>query len=265
MINANYYRIRTTIIKGLSETEIDITEKELMKYKRVIDSFTPQQMGIFQLLVEQGAVRKSNENLDRFASGMERAITGYFSEFLTWDEVLAANEKISEYLINDSKMETRLFKEFKGDINKMGASMKKTLEILENRAKDIIESGKNQKEAIQELKDEFPEVSNSLISSSYKKILKEVTTNTSELINVSQEVEKEAVVEEVQENEPSKSRLKVVNQLIEIEGENGLYTVDTKNGLRLEMAENILQFSNEEDLYNFVSEMKEAFGMVAHE
>lgn len=279
MMNANYYRIRNAIIRGLSDEEIEITDKELIKYKRVIDSFTPQQMGIFQLLVEQGAVRKSNENLDRFAVSVNRAINGYLAEELnTWDEVLEASEKISVYLINDSEMEVKLFREHKGDLEKMGAALKKTLEIVENRAKDLIAKEVNQKQAIQELKDEFPEISNSLISSTYKRVLKEseeILGNKTEVIvmdeaSVIQEEPKveakedvaEVVTEIVTNNETSEeTKLRIVNKILDIEGENGSYRVD-RNGVRLDLPENVLQFENIEVFNSFVNEVLEVFRMV---
>lgn len=255
MINANYYRVRKEVLRGLNEKEKDITDKELIKYKKVIDSFSPQQMSVFQLLVEQGSTRKSIENLDRFASSIERAILGYLSEEMeTWEQVLKADEEISKLMINDSIMESKLYEEHKGDFVKMGASLQKTLEIVENRAKEMATKGMNQKQAIQELKDEFPEVSNALISSSFKKMLKEVSTNRSALIVLDEvSAEKEA------EAQPTK--LKIVNRTVEVEGENGLYRAD-KTGLKLELPENIIQFASEEELYNFVSEIKEVFRMV---
>lgn len=265
MMNANYYRIRNTIIRGLSKEEIDITDKELKKYKKIIDSLTPQQMGLFHLLVEQGAARKTNEHMDRFAEIVDNTIIGYLSQTdLSWEEVLRENAKIGELLMEDCEIENKFFNENKGDIEKMSSSMKKTMEQAEERALQIIQDGKNQKKAIEELKEEFPELSSALISTVYKKVKSEgIEKEVAETPKADPEATITCEKAMIPEKKPLK--LDVVSVQIIANGENGTYNINSE-GVKLELPTNQLNFKNITDIDRFADEITEAFRMVvAHE
>lgn len=268
-MNMNYYRIRSSVTKGLLNEEVQRIDRELLKYKRTIESFTPQQMAVFGLMVEQAASIKATEKFVILGDVINNVIMGYLSmnDSMSWQDILDANQEIGDLIIEDYEKYYKIYSECKGDYEKMSNTVKVDIEALEIEFEALIKEGMNQKQAIELMKDKFPSLSNSILASTYKKVKKVADVKEiEEVIDIAlQEIEAEekGIVEcEIIPVKEKTSTLKVVNRVIDLNGENGKYTVSSQYGVRLELPENTLQFTNKSEIDSFIAEILEAYNMM---
>ena len=225
--------------------------------------------------------KKDNENL---IQAIDRCFTAALIqelEDLSLKEVERILEASTELMIEDADKMKELKNTFGGNYNMARKAVNDLGPMVEERAREYIKEGCNQKVSVKLLQEEFPTLSIAMITNAFKKVkamVKEEKTleavkEAVKLEEVKNEVEydeeieamaeyileeevKESIVEE-KEVAPT-SKFKVVKEITkvverEVQGEYGLYNI---KGSVITVNEEFA-FSNENDVKSWASENRE--------
>ena len=253
MLNANYYRIRNMVIEGCGKEDIEKVDRELKKYISVIETFTPKQMTLFSLLVEQASILKSNKNFDRFSAAVERAFIGYISEREdNWNVILKELEIVSKIIIENYGYENEVYKKVGGELKKMNELIDKDIEKVSIRIKELLKEKKKQKAIVEAIKKEFSNLPSSIIISTYKKVKNEIEA-VEEAVTEVEEIE---AVEEAEENPTKENTTMDMDIRIKVKCNNRKYIIEDDKILLIFPSGEEFTFQNRTEFRNFIEELK---------
>lgn len=253
----------------------------------------------------QDTKEKASEKIDRFRYVLDTAITSHLileNENAGWKDIAKVKDEIEEIMKDFFTKQELILKENMGDYD-MAKKAIESMEVkLEGRIIDLLEEGKNQKQAIEILVDEFNKLPKSTISQAYKAVKSEwirernSTAEQSELIpkkqmdealdyifNEKEPVRTAKTLSEAKQEFTAKSEKVEVEQSIEAKQEimeevkmSSLKVKEmtlvvegangeykaSKDGVILVRQNAQIDFKNIEELEKWTGEVKEVFKMV---
>jgi hypothetical protein len=273
-------------------------QRDINKTEKVINKLTPEQVKLIDALSTQKAKKISDDRIEEFNGTLDRAISALLMECLpdaSMDQIYKLEEYYSELVIEDLEKFNKIMKDLKGDNELVNKAMQKYEAEVIAEVKELLEKGVNQKQAIDVLVTNFPTLSKSMLTNSYKKLKSEFDKNNeveeidpdvadamekiSDILDMGKDKEskkvlkeadkaaeaaekeevKEIIVEDKEEVEVKGTALKVKSMVVE--GENGNYKV-CDAGVELTNEGMMLSFENEAALDKFVGEFKQVFAMM---
>lgn len=253
--------------KKIKDNKVEV----IRKFQEVLKDLPMQQYLKVIKFVEQEVIERSKEiekeydkKFEIISEALNRNITAaiILSTDYTLEEINKIFKLIWELTEEDNKKVINLKKEGDGDWMK---AVEKYVEDIQKRSAELIRQGIKQKNAIEILTIEFPKLSKSMITNSYKKA-KEIMVENKKLkreieedpdalelyhaIWGEEEIENKEVEEMGKENieinkAPEGANLKILskNLIMDIQGEYGIYHIEN-NKVQLEETE----FNSKEDV-----------------
>lgn len=261
-------------------------QREIDQSKKTLDNLSPNQMKVMDHITNA----KVEEKISEIQYIMDRCISALLIELFPekdWDDIEEIETRLTEFIFEDTVKWKKLIEGKDFDMSKKYI---KEIELkVEIKAKDLIAKEVKQKEAIEILLTQFPELSKAMVTNAYKKVKAEVNKEKDAVIKNCDDQTKEALkyifkedgqaveankvaannVTTENKEEKCMSKLKVKSMVVE--GENGVYKV-CENGVELQ-GEDLISFSSMDELEKYrkeelekfenrVSEFREVFKMI---
>ena len=249
-------------------------------------SLPPTKQLLIDSLIKMEAKKENSNLIEAIDRCFSAAIIQEF-DFLEWEDVKKIIDNSADLMLDDANKMKKLKDRFGGSYEMATKKINELGPEVENRIRELICAGYNQKVSIKMLQEEFKDLSTAMITNAYKKTkaiikdeqkLKEIAIQeekSEEVVNRIKEVigepdneiedaieyifdekiKKENVKEEPQKQvEIKNSKLKVVKEVTkvierEVQGEYGLYNI---RGAVVTVDEKFA-FSNVEDVNSWAS------------
>ena len=249
-------------------------------------SLPPTKQLLIDSLIKMEAKKENSNLIEAIDRCFSAAIIQEF-DFLEWEDVKKIIDNSADLMLDDANKMKKLKDRFGGSYEMATKKINELGTDVENRIRELICAGYNQKVSIKMLQEEFKDLSTAMITNAYKKTkaiikdeqkLKEIAIQeekSEEVVNRIKEVigepdneiedaieyifdekiKKENVKEEPQiQIERKNSKLKVVKEITkvierEVQGEYGLYNI---RGAVVTVDEKFA-FSNVEDVNSWAS------------
>ena len=249
-------------------------------------SLPPTKQLLIDSLIKMEAKKENSNLIEAIDRCFSAAIIQEF-DFLEWEDVKKIIDNSADLMLDDANKMKKLKDRFGGSYEMATKKINELGPEVENRIRELIGAGYNQKVSIKMLQEEFKDLSTAMITNAYKKTkaiikdeqkLKEIAIQeekSEEVVNRIKEVigepdneiedaieyifdekiKKENVKEEPQiQIERKNSKLKVVKEITkvierEVQGEYGLYNI---RGAVVTVDEKFA-FSNVEDVNSWAS------------
>ena len=249
-------------------------------------SLPPTKQLLIDSLIKMEAKKENSNLIEAIDRCFSAAIIQEF-DFLEWEDVKKIIDNSADLMLDDANKMKKLKDSFGGSYEMATKKINELGPEVENRIRELICAGYNQKVSIKMLQEEFKDLSTAMITNAYKKTkaiikdeqkLKEIAIQeekSEEVVNRIKEVigepdneiedaieyifdekiKKENVKEEPQiQIERKNSKLKVVKEITkvierEVQGEYGLYNI---RGAVVTVDEKFA-FSNVEDVNSWAS------------
>ena len=249
-------------------------------------SLPPTKQLLIDSLIKMEAKKENSNLIEAIDRCFSAAIIQEF-DFLEWEDVKKIIDNSADLMLDDANKMKKLKDRFGGSYEMATKKINELGPEVENRIRELICAGYNQKVSIKMLQEEFKDLSTAMITNAYKKtkaIIKdeqklkeiaiqeekseEVVNRIKEVIEESdneiedaieyifdEKIKKENVKEEPQiQIERKNSKLKVVKEITkiierEVQGEYGLYNI---RGAVVTVDEKFA-FSNVEDVNSWAS------------
>ena len=249
-------------------------------------SLPPTKQLLIDSLIKMEAKKENSNLIEAIDRCFSAAIIQEF-DFLEWEDVKKIIDNSADLMLDDANKMKKLKDRFGGSYEMATKKINELGPEVENRIRELICAGYNQKVSIKMLQEEFKDLSTAMITNAYKKTkaiikdeqkLKEIAIQeekSEEVVNRIKEVigepdneiedaieyifdekiKKENVKEEPQKQvEIKNSKLKVVKEITkvierEVQGEYGLYNI---RGAVVTVDEKFA-FSNVEDVNSWAS------------
>ena len=249
-------------------------------------SLPPTKQLLIDSLIKMEAKKENSNLIEAIDRCFSAAIIQEF-DFLEWEDVKKIIDNSADLMLDDANKMKKLKDRFGGSYEMATKKINELGPEVENRIRELICAGYNQKVSIKMLQEEFKDLSTAMITNAYKKTkaiikdeqkLKEIAIQeekSEEVVNRIKEVigepdneiedaieyifdekiKKENVKEEPQiQIERKNSKLKVVKEITkvierEVQGEYGLYNI---RGAVVTVDEKFA-FSNVEDVNSWAS------------
>lgn len=223
MPDEEFVRIAMDGAKGMNRQQKRQLEREITEEAKTLRTLTAKQMQFMHRYANAKAREKSEEQVLKYITLVDTCLTAYFYlkyENMTPDEVLKETTLINDMLIEYRDMLNDLIKENRGNEDMAGKALEKIAKEVQVKCVDLVNEGKNQKDALEILQFEFPTMKKALLVNAYKhtkaklkaeQVEKEATPKQlTELDNLQEEKAIEAAVEYIFE-EP-KNKVKKVEE-----------------------------------------------------
>ena len=249
-------------------------------------SLPPTKQLLIDSLIKMEAKKENSNLIEAIDRCFSAAIIQEF-DFLEWEDVKKIIDNSADLMLDDAQKMKKLKDRFGGSYEMATKKINELGPEVENRIRELIGAGYNQKVSIKMLQEEFKDLSTAMITNAYKKTkaiikdeqkLKEIAIQeekSEEVVNRIKEVigepdneiedaieyifdekiKKENAKEESQKQvEIKNSKLKVVKEITkvierEVQGEYGLYNI---RGAVVTVDEKFA-FSNVEDVNSWAS------------
>lgn len=141
--------------------------KELQRNTKAINSLTPAQAKVMNLVVDERARELANNYIGNFESLIDSTMSAALIEYgIDFNDIEGIQKNMSELMIEYSKKSKKLEE---GNHNMADIEKKVLVEV-----KDLLEKGISKKESIERLIYKFPKLSKSMLLNAYVKVKKEM-------------------------------------------------------------------------------------------
>lgn len=161
--------------QGMSREKRRAMERDMEKNAKIISKLTPAQTKLIDMLASQKAedlVHEMNILIDRSISAL---LINKFPE-KTWDDIVQIQDELANLMEEDTKKWRKL-----GGVNMANKRIGEMANQVRQKSLELIGQGIKQKESIEILVTQFPELSKSMITNAYKKTVKEFNDKKEEL------------------------------------------------------------------------------------
>lgn len=203
-------------------------QREITDEAKTLKSLTSKQRQFMHRYANAKAREKSEDQVMKYITMVDTCLTSYFYlryEDMTPDEAMNETSMISEMVIEYRDMLNDLIRECGGSEEMAAKTLEKVAREVQVKCFELINEGKNQKEALEILQFDFPKVNKSLLVNTYKHTKaklkaevaeKEVTVSEVQAEEKAQEEKAvEAAVEYIFEDEPKKKSKKAPEKEVE--------------------------------------------------
>lgn len=298
----SHKELKEGLTKDMPRHERKRIDREVEKFNKALKTMTPAQLKAVDVITDFKSNEKASEKIDGFRYVLDTAITSHLileNENIGWKDIVKVKDKIEEIMKDFFTKQELILKENMGDYD-MAKKAIESMEVkLEGRIIDLLEEGKNQKQAIEMLVNEFNKLPKSTISQAFKAVksewireknltVEQSKGNKSEVVPKKQmdealdyifnekepvrtaktlgEAKQEVAEKIVEENkevmeEVKMGSLKVKEMTLVVEGANGEYKA-SKDGVILVRKNAQIDFKNIEELEKWTGEVKEVFKMI---
>lgn len=305
MLPLSTEKFNAEVTKNMPRHERKRIDREVEKFNKTLKTMTPAQLKAVDVISDFKANEKASEKIDGFRYVLDTAITSHLileNENIGWKDIAKVKDEIEEIMKDFFTKQELILKENMGDYD-MAKKAIESMEVkLEGRIIDLLEEGKNQKQAIEILLNEFNKLPKSTIAQAFKAVKSEwirernLTVEQSEG-NKSEVIPKkqmdEALAYIFNENEPVRTAKtlseakqesverteKIVEENKEVVEEAKMSSLKvkemtlvvegangeykaSKDGVILVRKNAQIDFKNIEELEKWTSEVKEVFKMV---
>jgi hypothetical protein len=155
-------------------------KRDINKTEKVINKLTPEQLKLIDALGNQKAQKLADARIEEFKGTLDRAIPALIIKCLP-DVSMAEVEKMEDYytelVIEDLEKINKIIKDLKGDNEMVNKAMQKYEADVTAKINELLEKKVNQKQAIEILVTNFPTLSKSMLTNSYKRLKSEWDKN----------------------------------------------------------------------------------------
>ncbi len=265
-------------------------DKEIEKYRKLFSKFSHDDFRLIEDVMES----KVATILDESSYVLDMIYSSELSDLgFRWEQIEEFNSRVSEKFKQDVISIQKLKSKFGEEYEK---EMAKISEAVEKRIRELIENKTSKKEAIDILLEENPLLTKSMLTNVYSKINAEIKKQQE-----NQELDEDTEIKEATEKivgiiegekgmndkKETKNELKAdtvvkgatetnltsqikglkvleekVVKTVKIKGENGIYEAETGKGVSLNNDGMTVYFKTEEQLNNWVSEIRQVFSMI---
>jgi hypothetical protein len=265
----------------MSRAEGRAITREAQNAAKTINKFTPNQLKVIDQIVKG----RSNEQVQMAIVSHLRVVTaslyehGFNSNQI--DDILNVANKLKE---EENAKAAKLNEELKkgGDIEMV---RKKIEDAIVNAIKELIATGKNRKETIDETLFKFPNMSKAMIINAYAQVKEELKPDDPEVEKAMEYIFEEDKdmnnkVEESKNNgvdavvkgatatasnlSPQVKALKILEEkrTVKVQGENGIYEGETGKGIILRKDDATISFQTKDQLDIWVAEVRQVLDMI---
>lgn len=170
-------------------------QREITDEAKILKSLTAKQRQFMHRYANAKAREKSEDQVMKYVTLIDTCLTAYFylkHEDLTPDEVLIETTMINDMVIEYRDMLNDLIRECGGSEEMAAKTLEKIAREVQVKCFELINEGKNQKEALEILQFDFPKMNKSLLVNVYKHTKAKLKAEVAE---------KEVTVSEVQAEE----------------------------------------------------------------
>ena len=255
-----------------SKQEKKETDKKI-KAMRWVSSLPPAKAELIKSYANIIAKRDNEIFIEALERCYSAAIIEQFEE-VEFKKVEKVIETFSELLKDDGIKMAKIKEEFKGDIEMATKKINSEAPTVEERAREIIKQGLNQKKSIETLVEEFPKLSKSMLTNAYKKVktmikneekAEDISNNIKSVLG-NPDIETKEALDYIfgDENEEDTSSDKIENEDEEFEILKEVRILDVKGKYATYHIEKAivevgkeLQFTNEAEVKDWASREKE--------
>lgn len=237
-------------------------EREIDKDMNLIKKLPEREVIKINEIINKVAKTKSEEALTLIDRSLSAVLV---NEGWTFKEIKKLQDTMSEFMIEDQE-KIKLLEKENVDMAKLQQEVRVFIE-------ELIRSGKERKEVIEEVMFKFPKLSKTSANNAYGKIQEELEIEDAATYilqdnkNIKKAIEKEdakkIAAEVARQIEKESDDLEVLEEVVikevKLKGRNGIYEAKTGLGVALESEGYKLAFSNIEELESFCNEFKKVF------
>lgn len=176
MLPLSTEKFNAEVTKNMPRHERKRIDREVEKFNKTLKTMTPAQLKAVDVISDFKANEKASEKIDGFRYVLDTAITSHLileNENIGWKDIVKVKDEIEEIMKDFFTKQELILKENMGDYD-MAKKAIESMEVkLESRIIDLLEEGKNQKQAIEILLNEFNKLPKSTISQAFKAVKSE--------------------------------------------------------------------------------------------